>query len=423
MNDRAKLKVLDLFSGIGGFSLGLERTGGFRTVAFCEIDPFCRRVLRKHWPDVPIFEDVRTLWNGSMSLPEASPARTFPSPGSAPAWPGLIQDSTGSWCEPFAWFDRATASWRTWQRCLVMGWEPFSETWPRAGLTLNGIAYRRAPSAPLTNGTGFGLLPTPTASTGGREPDGKTGRKLVTVLKRGPLPMLPTPTVKGDNNRKGASPTSGDGLATVLKRGLPTPRASDADKGGRGDLLTVLRGYETKHAGTLPTPTARDWRSGKASDATHGKNARPLNEALTKMAGNLSGRMNPRFREWMMGYPIGWTEFAPPATRSCRKSRTHRRGDPRGPRNDARRGNEHSAMIDMQKNQENRYSGNSLFWPKKERVINCRCEECADGQFRAKWPMVDDEGGCSWGRMDWPRRFETVPNPLSRSGNLLKTQI
>ena len=55
------LKVLDLFSGIGGFSLGLERTGGFKTIAFCEIDPFCRAVLRKHWPEVPIYEDVRTL--------------------------------------------------------------------------------------------------------------------------------------------------------------------------------------------------------------------------------------------------------------------------------------------------------------------------------------------------------------------------
>jgi len=56
-----KLKVLDLFSGIGGFSLGLERTGGFETVAFCEIDPFCQSVLKKHWPDVPIYNDVRNL--------------------------------------------------------------------------------------------------------------------------------------------------------------------------------------------------------------------------------------------------------------------------------------------------------------------------------------------------------------------------
>jgi DNA (cytosine-5)-methyltransferase 1 len=55
------LRVLDLFSGIGGFSLGLERTGGFKTVAFCEIEPFCQKVLHKHWPGVPVYSDVRML--------------------------------------------------------------------------------------------------------------------------------------------------------------------------------------------------------------------------------------------------------------------------------------------------------------------------------------------------------------------------
>ena len=55
------MNVLDLFSGIGGISLGLERTGGFRTVAFCEIDQFCKLVLEKHWPGVPIWGDIREL--------------------------------------------------------------------------------------------------------------------------------------------------------------------------------------------------------------------------------------------------------------------------------------------------------------------------------------------------------------------------
>lgn len=51
------MHVLDLFSGIGGFSLGLERAG-MRTVAFCERDPFCQAVLQKHWPAVKVFTDV-----------------------------------------------------------------------------------------------------------------------------------------------------------------------------------------------------------------------------------------------------------------------------------------------------------------------------------------------------------------------------
>ena len=56
-----KLKILDLFSGLGGFSLGLERTGHFETVAFCDNDKYSNLVLQKHWKGVKIYNDVKEI--------------------------------------------------------------------------------------------------------------------------------------------------------------------------------------------------------------------------------------------------------------------------------------------------------------------------------------------------------------------------
>ncbi|MDP6719792.1 MAG: DNA cytosine methyltransferase, partial [Pirellulaceae bacterium] len=59
MNDD-RATHLDLFSGIGGFAIAAERCG-WKTVAFCEREKFCQRVLRKHWPSVPIIDDIHEL--------------------------------------------------------------------------------------------------------------------------------------------------------------------------------------------------------------------------------------------------------------------------------------------------------------------------------------------------------------------------
>ena len=57
----SKLRHLDLCSGIGGFSLGLEATGGVKTVAFCEREAYPQAILKQHWPDVPCYKDVKEL--------------------------------------------------------------------------------------------------------------------------------------------------------------------------------------------------------------------------------------------------------------------------------------------------------------------------------------------------------------------------
>ena len=56
------LKILDTFAGIGGFSYAAEKIiGGFETTQFIEIEPYCQKVLKKHWPNIPIHDDIKTF--------------------------------------------------------------------------------------------------------------------------------------------------------------------------------------------------------------------------------------------------------------------------------------------------------------------------------------------------------------------------
>jgi hypothetical protein len=203
-----ELTVGSLFSGIGGFDLGFERAG-MRTVWFCEQDPFCQRVLAKHWPGVPVHDDVRALvadtergglvdtdvhqrehdaagrpgghlaavergageGRGEQHLPvrchtstssaAASPAKTSQSPAGAKGSTGHARVFGQSTPDSFASYDPATSSWRTSQLSLLEEWSVFSGTWPRAGMTRSGTAFRLVPLAPLTAATGSGSLPTP----------------------------------------------------------------------------------------------------------------------------------------------------------------------------------------------------------------------------------------------------------------------
>lgn len=255
------MRHLDLFSGIGGFALAAQRSG-WKTIGFSEIELWCIQLLKKYWPSVPQLGSITELGIvPSVSRPDFH-AKMYPTQAKAPDLPESVPDYGGKHAVPFAWYDHSTRYWRTWQLCLEEGWTKYRETWPRAGMTRNGIAYQRVPLAPLTKGTESGLWLTPRASDTG----------------------------KGEDNR------------TFLKR-----------MGDRTEHCAQSLAAQVRKPHTWPTPTARDYRSGMSPKAlklrqesySRGVN---LSEHVQRVDGS-NGKLNPTWLEWLMGYPIGWTEL------------------------------------------------------------------------------------------------------------------
>jgi len=160
-------------------------------------------------------------------------------------------------------YDPATHSLKTVQGSLFSDLTECSVTLPRSGTMRNGECYQRPMLERRTKESGFGLLPE----------------------------TIPTPTICGNYNRKGASKTSGDGLATYVRK-FPTPCARDY-KGARSDSAMAETG-RCQATNSLP-------------------------DALQSI-GNY-GPMNPTFPEWLMGWPIGWTESKPLETDKFREWR------------------------------------------------------------------------------------------------------
>jgi len=162
-----------------------------------------------------------------------------------------------------------------------------SAAWTKAGTMLSGVCWERMMSVPRMSESDVGFsekLPTMTASDCkiGCAKQAKRSRNL-----RDYVSMFPTPTVNGNHNRKGLSKNSGDGLATFVKRQMF--RTPDTNAGGRSGLL--------------------------AKGITHRKNGQPIQVRLVDQVG---GKLNPQFVEWLMGFPIGFTDLEGLATPRCR---------------------------------------------------------------------------------------------------------
>jgi hypothetical protein len=258
--------------------------------------------------------------------------------------------------ESFANFDPATSSWRTSQLCLLEGSSVFSETWPRAGMTRNGTAYRLRPLAPLTAVTGCFWLPTP-AFNNNREsnrspsPGAATRLTLLGMAKTG---MWPTPSKSdGEGSRTlppGTTPTGRRpngkkaqvGLNNAVKMwATPSSRdwkdtpgmAQDAfDRSGkfRNRIDQLARQVYAGERGTWPTPVAGDSIGARNATSSRQPGSRhnsgtTLTDAVIQTGdltleetetGNrvVGGALNPTWVEWLMGFPLGWTDCEGSAT-------------------------------------------------------------------------------------------------------------
>lgn len=198
---------------------------------------------------------------------------------------------TAKSCVSLAWFDQDSCFWKTYQQSLVTGWEPYSETWPRWGMTVGGSAYVHPMSERrITETDGF-CWPTPNAA---------------------PL----------SNNLN--LQCSGDGRTKPNKLGwavsmLPTPTTIDA---GTGRFNTSIGGTPRPSLALMarknlwPTPKARDWKDGR-SEGINGRSSPDLGKVVGQS--QATGSLNPSWVEWLMGFPIGFTDskgWAMPKSRS-----------------------------------------------------------------------------------------------------------
>jgi hypothetical protein len=275
---------------------------------------------------------------GSTSSVEAFPARTSRRREIKQESMAKEADSGPNFADLLARYDPALRFWKTSQLSLLAitedGLDEWSETWPRSGIAVSGIAYRHPNLARTTTEIASGLLPTPTAQDYGsnRSPTkGAAIRPSLQTMAR--KEMWPTPLaqeggpdfakIERCNRQSGKGLTLTTTVALKEREMWPTPLANEhkhgrptewemtTDHGGTKDSLRV-----NVNKRTFPTPTARDCKGGYNTKSLSRKDGRSRtlnqlpNAALDgKGTDSVTGALNPNWVEWLMGFPIGHTDL------------------------------------------------------------------------------------------------------------------
>ena len=182
-----------------------------------------------------------------------------------------------TWRGWLAKYDPNSCSWKTAQ-CSLLGEEPESlATLPKWGMTVDGLLWEQPTLERPTSGTGSGLsvwIGTPTASMSERSEKFAEGRisSPAEFVQKWPTPIA--------SDSRGSS-------------GKPAP-------GKQVQLVDAVK---------FATPLARDYKSGKFSE--DGKANRESQTRGKPLSEQIGGKLNPTWVEWLMGWPLGWTDLKP----------------------------------------------------------------------------------------------------------------